>query len=595
MAVPNPDHPQQQRPQSAANSGASSPPGGRGPGGNRPIPLKPRARGDLPEEDEADEELEDESDDLRDILRNAPAWLVSTVFHMVLLIVLGLLAVGSRVRNDDLDVEGGYADDLGAQLENADDLATSSEIQDITDQPQAAPVDLPPVEDPLVTPPAIENLELTPALGDIEPSGSAVPGADIALALSGRQRGSREGLLHKYGGTKGTESAVELGLAWLAVQQRDDGSWSLRGPYPDGGRGENTAAATAMALLAFQGHGDTHRGGKYMKVVASGWNALLKMQKKDGSFMGQMTEPLQQLYTHGQCTIAVCEAYGMTYDSLFRSPAERAVAYAVSAQDPEKGGWRYEPRRDSDTSVTGWFMMALQSARMAKLKVPDKSLREITRYLDSAAMDDGKRYGYWGYAGSTPAMCAEGLLCRQYLGWQRDDPRLVAGAENLLKEPVNYAGNLTTDVYYWYYATQVAHHMEGEIWQQWNKTMREQIPAHQVKEGAQAGSWDPNTDKWGGEGGRLYVTCLSLYNLEVYYRHLPIYAGYDAINALPKVPPAEEGTEDKAPDAAIPEGSAPGTSPAETAPKEAAPPAAKAPAVPGGNDGKAANPDDAKN
>ena len=35
----------------------------------------------------------------------------------------------------------------------------------------------------------------------------------------------------------------------------------------------NTAAATAMALLAFQGHGDTHRDGKYAKVVAHGWSA----------------------------------------------------------------------------------------------------------------------------------------------------------------------------------------------------------------------------------------------------------------------------------------------------------------------------------
>jgi hypothetical protein len=32
-----------------------------------------------------------------------------------------------------------------------------------------------------------------------------------------------------------------------------------------------------------------------------------------------------------------------------------------------------------------------------------------------------------------------------------------------------------------------------------------------------------NGDRWGADGGRLYVTCLSLYVLEVYYRHLPLY------------------------------------------------------------------------
>ena len=34
-----------------------------------------------------------------------------------------------------------------------------------------------------------------------------------------------------------------------------------------------------------------------------------------------------------------------------------------------------------------------------------------------------------------------------------------------------------------------------------------------------AGAMDENADK----GGRLYVTCLCLLNLEVYYRHLPLY------------------------------------------------------------------------
>jgi hypothetical protein len=64
------------------------------------------------------------------------------------------------------------------------------------------------------------------------------------------------------------------------------------------------------------------------------------------------------------------------------------------------------------------------------------------------------------------------------------------------------------------------------IWQNWNKVMRQEVPTHQVKTGAEAGSWDPNGDKWGDQGGRLYVTCLSIYMLEVYYRHLPIYSGY---------------------------------------------------------------------
>jgi hypothetical protein len=65
--------------------------------------------------------------------------------------------------------------------------------------------------------------------------------------------------------------------------------------------------------------------------------------------------------------------------------------------------------------------------------------------------------------------------------------------------------------------------MGGDLWDEWNKVMREEVPRHQVKTGAERGSWDPADDRWGNHGGRLFVTCLSIYMLEVYYRHLPIY------------------------------------------------------------------------
>jgi hypothetical protein len=72
------------------------------------------------------------------------------------------------------------------------------------------------------------------------------------------------------------------------------------------------------------------------------------------------------------------------------------------------------------------------------------------------------------------------------------------------------------------------HHMEGDYWKKWNAVMRDLLVDSQEKAGAERGSWDPigkNPDAWGvrNQGGRLYVTCLSLYMLEVYYRHMPIY------------------------------------------------------------------------
>ena len=117
-------------------------------------------------------------------------------------------------------------------------------------------------------------------------------------------------------------------------------------------------------------------------------------------------------------------------------------------------------------------------------------------------------------------MTAEGLLCRQYLGWKRTDPRLVQGLDYLVRNPISFA---EMDVYYWYYCTQAMHHMGGEHWNKWNSVMRKAIPEEQLKTGNERGSWEPTRDLHGHLGGRLYTTCLCIYMLEVYYRHLPLY------------------------------------------------------------------------
>ena len=130
----------------------------------------------------------------------------------------------------------------------------------------------------------------------------------------------------------------------------------------------------------------------------------------------------------------------------------------------------------------------------------------------------------------TAAVSAEGLLCRQYLGWPQRDRRLIAGLELLLSQKFMDWEN-DKDVYAWYYITQVGHHAGGEPWERWNERMKAVLPAAQVQKGSEAGSWDPSLDKWGHIGGRLFVTCFCTYMLEVYYRHLPLY-GDEALQSV---------------------------------------------------------------
>jgi len=174
--------------------------------------------------------------------------------------------------------------------------------------------------------------------------------------------------------------------------------------------------------------------------------------------------------------------------------------------------------------------MALQSARMAGLDVPTETLARVSRFLNLVERDGGRRYAYQEQDIATLSMTAEGLLCRQYLGWDQDDHRLQAGADFLIDNLPNWAQGRSPnhdegerDVYYWYYAAQVCHHLEGRHWRAWNRVMREVLPANQENKGRERGSWSPKGVRWGDAGGRLTITCLSIYMLEVYYRHLPIY------------------------------------------------------------------------
>jgi hypothetical protein len=165
--------------------------------------------------------------------------------------------------------------------------------------------------------------------------------------------------------------------------------------------------------------------------------------------------------------------------------------------------------------------MALKSAQMANLRVPTDTLLGSRTWLDRVA-GKGDQLGQFGYTGPNnlkPAMTAEALLCLQYLDVSRDDPQLQAGAKYLAQ---TLPREKTNNSYYWYYATQFMFHLQGEPWQRWNKAMKPLLRDTQIKEGHQAGTWEPG-DQWENSGGRLLSTSLRILMLEVYFRHLPLY------------------------------------------------------------------------
>lgn len=448
------------------------------------------------------------------VAREAPPWLVSMVVHLILLIVLALLSTpaGSGVGKLILNIGRGKAEQVS---ELAEFSIASEEVISDSDSviDSEAKVDLADIFDSA----NMDTLEQTTPL-DV---GMGMELVALRPMFQGRSGAMKQALLQIYGGTGETQDAVKRGLEWLKRNQLSSGGWSMRGPFNDGALAENESAATAMALLAFLGDGHTHESGDYQNVVRKGMNYLIKLQDRSG-FFAKSARGHEKLYAQAQATIAICELYGMTKDSWLRDRAQAAIDFAERAQ-ASQGGWRYEPGFDSDTSVTGWFVMALASGRSAGLEVRESVFENVGNYLDTAASFDGAGYGYQARKDPTPAMTAEGLLCRQYLGWSRDKQPLRDGIDALLLDaPFEIQSQ---DVYYWYYATQVLHHYGAEPWEQWNRSMRVELPEAQITSGREEGSWPPQQDRWGQSSGRLFTTCLSLYCLEVYYRHMPLYQG----------------------------------------------------------------------
>jgi hypothetical protein len=456
-------------------------------------------------------------------VRQSPPFTVSVSLHVGALLLLALLIV-RREQSQKIRLDLSFASEVVTEEEEEQGVQiVAPEKPEEEPEPEIADTEKPPVEDAVAAPAMVEQVADTGSGATPEPVPLNVP---IGSLLDGRKEGRREALVRAFGGSDATEAAVARALAWLAKQQRKDGLWSLQGPYVDGGSQENQLAATAMALLAFQGAGNTPTEGRYKVEVERAWQALFKRQLASGQFDLQLPSH-HSLYAHAQATYALCELYGMTRAPAFAEPASRALAYSLAAQGPN-GGWRYAPGDEGDMSVTGWFLMALKSGEMGGLAVPPAAFESLTQFLATVSMEGGSRYGYRRDSplkpptGVTAAVSAEGLLARQFLGWGRGDRRVAAGLELLLGEKFFDFEN-DKDVYAWYYITQVAHNAGGTAWDRWNDRMRDVLPAEQSTKGTEAGSWDPALDKWGHIGGRLFTTCFCTWMLEVYYRHLPLY------------------------------------------------------------------------
>lgn len=360
---------------------------------------------------------------------------------------------------------------------------------------------------------------------------------------------AKQALLEAYGGTAESEAAVMRGLKWLAAHQRSDGAWSLKAYDAEAEQcdcrdakfeekvTDDDVAGTAFGVLPFLGAGvgidqapeEPPELAHYQSRVLDAIAFLVKRQVKSNKPTedGRLST---NMYAHAAGTIALCEAFGLSSDrwkERLKLPAQRAIRFIAQAQHKD-GGWRYQPRQPGDMSAVGWQFLAIRSGQLAGMPIGNDPLIRAERFVDSCAAGppgaEKSQYSYLPGEKAKISTTAAGLLTRQYLlKWKKDHPDLLAGCKEIMKNLPPESGTTLGPIYYYYYATQVLHHMEGEDFDLWNARMREHLIRTQEKMGHRAGSWNPQGTDWGSAGGRLYATGMALMTLQVYYRHLPLY------------------------------------------------------------------------
>ena len=337
-------------------------------------------------------------------------------------------------------------------------------------------------------------------------------GADGAPpAASGAENNALTGEI-----TPALDDAVSRGLAYLAREQNEDGSFGA-------GRYGRNVAITALACLAFMSDGHLPGRGEYAEEVRRGLEFMLASSSETGLIAADSTNG--PMYGHGFATLFLGEVYGMTpggADTELAGRTHEALVKAVrliERTQNDEGGWRYNPvPYDADISVTICQIMALRSARNAGIEVSKDVIDRAVDYVRRCQNPDGG-FKYQATSGfSAFPRSAAGVASLFYAGIYEDDS-IDRGIQYLMETGLpgapeeNNAAHRTHYYYGHYYAVQSMYLAGGEHWARWWPAVREEMIVRQQTDGS-----------WTDSGvGPAYATSMALIILQMPKRFLPIF------------------------------------------------------------------------
>jgi squalene cyclase len=313
--------------------------------------------------------------------------------------------------------------------------------------------------------------------------------------------------------TSEASKAITKGLAFIAENQNEDGSWG----DVETGREKGTSS---LCLMAFMSIGEFPGSGQYGETLDRGMKWLLaKAEEKPDGYIGST------MYEHGLATLALSEMWGMTRDLKDDEQIEKALKKAVDvilrSQNPG-GGWRYQPQADGgeDTSCSQTVFHSLASARQAGITVPDETITRFVKYLEFARNLEtgGFTYAPHGRARTSFACSAGGAYCAQLAG-QRDS-EMVNTALTYVKNQAPGIFEKSGGHYYYahYYAIQAMVQAGDKHYIDWYPQIRDAL----VRQQQETGSWSRGKGK-NTKDPVTHETPMAVIILATPHRYIPIY------------------------------------------------------------------------